>query len=174
LVEHDYLAEPPSCGKSLKKGGEATMTALTPWRPFAQLSTLHNEIDDLFARFFGEEERWWVRPFEGPLAPAVESFVRGDEYVVRADLPGVDPKDVEVSVEGDRLTIRGERKEMHEGNGSTRFYREIRYGRFERSLTLPPGVDTDSIRASYHNGVLEVTMKAPRELASKRVPITIH
>ncbi len=150
------------------------MMALTPWRPLAPLSTLHDEIDDFFTRFFEEESRWFGRSWTVPLAPAVESFVRGDEYVVRADLPGVDPSDLEVSVEGDRLWIRGERKEVHEGNGSSRFYKEIRYGRFERNVALPSGVDPDTVRASYHNGVLEVTMKAPRELASKRVPITIH
>jgi HSP20 family protein len=150
------------------------MMALAPWRPWTPLSTLRDDLDDLFLRFFGEEDRWLTAGWSTPIAPAVESFVRGDEYVVRADLPGVDPSDLEVSVEGDRLYIRGERKELHEGNGSSRFYREIRYGRFERGVPLPSGVDPDTVRATYHNGVLEVSMKAPRELARKRVPITIH
>jgi len=148
------------------------MKALTPWRPFTELSTLHSEIDDLFTRMFGEEERWWTRPFEGNLLPAIDSFMKDGELVVRADLPGIDPKEVELAVEGDRLTIKGERKVVREGDGQ--LHREVRYGRFERTIRLPAGVDADSVKASYHDGVLEVTMKAPKGLTPKKVPITVH
>ena len=149
------------------------MRALTPWRPFGELSHLHDDIDDLFARFFGGEEQWWTRPFEGTV-PAVESFARGDELVVRADLPGIDPKDVELAVEGDRLTIKGERNKVHEDKGTDRFYREVSYGRFERTMTLPAGIDPATVKAAYHNGVLEITMKAPKGYTPKKVPITVH
>ena len=94
--------------------------------------------------------------------------------MVRADLPGIEPKDVELAVEGDRLTIKGERKVTHERNTKEHSYREVRYGRYERSLALPPGVDAESIKATYDKGVLEITMKAPKGLVSKKVPITIH
>ena len=149
------------------------MRMLAPWRPATSLLPLHREIDDLFAHFFGEEEGWWTRPWETGV-PAVESFVRGDELVVRADLPGIDPKLVELAVEGDRLTIRGERKVMDEGKRGEAFYREVSYGRFERTMALPAGVDADSVKATYHDGVLEVTMKAPKGVAAKKVPITVH
>ena len=150
------------------------MRALTPWRPFAQLSTLHGELDDLFSQFFGDTLNQGNLSDSG--LPAVETFSRGEEFVVRADLPGVDPKNVELSVEGDRLTIRGERKFEHkEGDeGSERAYREVQYGRFERILSLPAGVDPGSVKAGYRNGVLEVTMKAPQGHVSKKVPISIH
>ena len=147
------------------------MRALAPWRPFSELSTLHHELDDLFASFFGEEEKWWGRPFD-MRAPAVESFVRGEELVVRADLPAIDPKQVELAVEGNRLTIKGERKMVHEAEG--RLYREVRYGAFERTIALPAGVDPDTVKAAYHDGVLEVTMKAPKGTVAKKVPITVH
>ena len=111
-------------------------------------------------------------PFEGLFAPAIEFFVRKDEVVIRADLPGIDPKNVELTVEGDRLTIKGERKTVHED--ADRLYREVSYGRFERTIPLPAGVDGDSVKATYHDGVMEVTMKAPKGLASKKVPITVH
>lgn len=151
------------------------MRMLAPWRRPTSLPTLHSEIDDLFARFFGEGERsWMMHPWETGLMPAVESFVRGDELVVRADLPGIDPKHVELAVEGDRLTIKGERKVMDEGKRGDEFYREVSYGRFERTIALPAGVDAESVKASYHDGVLEVTMKVPKEMATKRVPITVH
>jgi len=150
------------------------MRALTPWRPFGELSTLHRDIDDLFARFFGDEERNWLRPFEMGSAPAIESFLRGHELVVRADLPGIDPKNVELAVEGDRLTIKGERKKVEEEKRANEFYREVSYGRFERTVALPAGVDPDAVKAEYHDGVLEITMKAPKDLKSKKVPITVR
>lgn len=150
------------------------MRALTPWKPFGELSSLHRDIDDLFARFFGEEERGWLRPFEMDSAPAVESFLRGDELVVRADLPGIDPKNVELAVEGDRLIIKGERKKVDEQKRGNEFYREVSYGRFERIVALPAGVDPDKVKAEYHDGVLEITMKAPKGVASKKVQITVH
>jgi HSP20 family protein len=150
------------------------MRALTPWRPFRELSTLRSEIDDLFARFFREEEHWLTRPWESPFLPAIESYVRDGTLVVRADLPGIDPKDVELSVEGDRLTIKGERRAAHEDKELGRMYREVGYGRFERTVTLPSGVDPDSVKAEYHDGVLEITMKAPKGLVAKKVPITVH
>jgi HSP20 family protein len=150
------------------------MRALAPWRPLGELSTLRREFDDLFARFFGEEESGWLRPFEMGTAPAVESFLRGDDLVVRADLPGIDPKNVELAVEGDRLTIKGERHKVDEQKRANEFCREVSYGRFERSVALPAGIDPDTVKAEYHDGVLEVTMKAPKDFVSKKVPITVH
>jgi len=153
------------------------MRMLAPWRPSTSLSTLHNEMDNLFARLLGDEERWWTLPWgtgEMGLMPVVESFVRGEELVVRADLPGIDPKHVELAVEGDRLTIKGERKVVDEGKRGERFHREVSYGRFERTLVLPGGVDAESVKATYHDGVLEVTMKLPKGMTAKKVPITVH
>lgn len=149
------------------------MRALMPWRPFRELSTLHEEIDDLFARVFGEETRWPMRPIEGRLMPAVESFVKGGELVVRVDLPGIDPKHVELAIEGDRLHIKGEREEKTERKERDYLHREVSYGRFDRMVALPPGVEADTIKAAYHEGVLEVTMKAPKTMTSKKVPITV-
>ena len=148
------------------------MRALTPWRREPAVSTFHREIDQLFDRFFGDEG-WWGKPLEGVALPAVESFVRDGNIVVRADLPGIEPKDVELSVEGDHLTIKGERKVEHEEKGE-HLYREVSYGRFERVLPLPAGVDPETVKATYKDGVLEVTMKAPKGLEPKKVPITVH
>lgn len=149
------------------------MRALAPWRPFRELSTLHDEIDDLFSRFFGGEEEWFPTSWRG-LAVPIESFVHEGELVVRADLPGIDPKKVELAVEGRRLLLRGERHEKEEHKGRDYVHREVTYGRFERAIELPEGVDADSIKATYHDGVLEISMKAPKGMAAKKVPITVH
>jgi HSP20 family protein len=151
------------------------MRALAPWKPFRELSTLHQDIDELFKRFFGETEEWWpTAAWRGIGFPTIESYVRNGELVVRADLPGLDPKEVELAVEGHRLLLRGERKAKEEHKDKDYFHREVSYGRFERAVELPEGVDTETIKASYHDGVLEVTMKAPKEMAAKKVPITVH
>ena len=136
-------------------------------------SRLESEFDSLFSRVFRDAD-FYVRPRAGFISPPVESFMRGDEIVIRADLPGVEPKDVELSVEGDRLTIKGERKVVTNGEEPERFYREVGYGSFERSFKLPARIDGDSVKASYHDGVLEVTMAAPKELVAKKVSITVH
>ncbi|MFN8625474.1 MAG: Hsp20/alpha crystallin family protein [Candidatus Binatia bacterium] len=153
------------------------MRDLAPWRPFKELTTLHRDIDDLFNRFFGLEEGWFPSTWRAPAfatMPTIESFVRDGELTVRADLPGIDPKAIELAVEGHRLVLRGDRRAKEERKENDYFYREVAYGRFERAVELPDGVDTDSIKATYHDGVLEVTMKAPKELAGKKVPITVH
>src|SRR5262249_23533755 len=129
--------------------------------------------DDLFSRFFGTEGGESRHPFSGELfMPAVDTEVRDGKVVVTADLPGIDPKSVDVSVSGDRLTIKGERKAEREETESGRSYREVRYGRFERTLRLPGPIDSETVTAKYRNGVLEISMKAPAGSEPTRVPVT--
>jgi HSP20 family protein len=149
------------------------MRTLTPWRPARALSALRTEFDDLFSRFFGTEGGESRDPFWGELfAPAVDTEVRDGKFIVTADLPGIDPKSVDVSVSGDRLTIQGERKADHEETEDGRFYREVRYGRFERTVRLPGSIDPDTVAASYKNGVLEISMKAPAGTQPTHVAVT--
>jgi HSP20 family protein len=106
------------------------------------------------------------------LAPYVriEDFVDEGSYVVRAELPGIDPdKDVEVSVENDMLTIRGERREETKDKNR----REFHYGAFRRTISLPKGTEADQISASYADGVLEVRVpvKGEEEQPTMRIPV---
>lgn len=138
--------------------------------PFRELGKWHHDIDSLFSRLLG-----W-RPFEEELfetSPALESFVRDGDLVVRADLPGVDPKDVDISVLDNVLTIKGERRATKEAKEEDYVRHEISYGSFERQMTLPAGVEADKIKAKYENGVLEVSMPAPKRLSGKKIPIQI-
>ena len=120
---------------------------------------LTREIDSLFTGAFGS------RPAGSDVdwTPHVESYVKDDTVHVRADLPGIDPKAVDVSVEDDVLTIRGERKAEHEEAA----YREVHYGRFERRLRVPEGIDAAKIAATYTNGVLEITVPMPKPVSRK-------
>lgn len=149
---------------------------LTLWRPFKELSFLHRDMDDIFSRFFGDWGRdlsGWSR--SGGWYPAVESYLEGDKLIVKADLPGMDPKDMEISVADNQLTIKGERKATreHKGNGNNYFYRDVRYGRFERSLPLPEGVSTDNVTARYRDGIMEITMPASKGGATRRIPVEV-
>ena len=138
---------------------------LMRWNPSEELSSWHRDIDDLFGRFFGRAESpagGWV--------PRMQTYRKDHHYVVRVDLPGVDPKDVSVQAENNVLTILGERKSQE----TRADYRETFYGKFERSLTLPQSVETDKIAAHYKNGVLEVQVPLPAQAAGRRIPVEIE
>jgi HSP20 family protein len=108
---------------------------------------------------------------EEELAMPVESFVKDGNLVIRADVPGLDPKDIELSVLGNILTIKGERKDQKEAKKENYFRREIFYGAFERHMTLPSGVETDKVKANFKNGVIEVTMPMAKEAVAKKIPL---
>lgn len=93
--------------------------------------------------------------------PEIESFQRGDEFVVRADLPGLEKKDVSVEVQDDALVIQGERHSEHEDRRKGYYSSERSYGQFCRVVPLPEGAIADNAKATFKDGVLEVVMKAP-------------
>ncbi|MDH3443888.1 MAG: Hsp20/alpha crystallin family protein [Deltaproteobacteria bacterium] len=142
------------------------LNELVRWEPFSEeLSSWHRDIDDLFGRFFGRPEP----RLTGGLPP-METFKKEGNYVIRVDLPGVDPKDLDVHVEGNLLTIKAERKSEEKGPE----YRETFYGKFERAVTLPHGVKSEKMTARYENGVLELVAPLPAELAGRKIPIQIE
>jgi HSP20 family protein len=105
--------------------------------------------------------------------PAVDSFFKDGSLVMRFDLPGVDPKDIDVSVVGNTLTVKASRqRDMGEEKNGLK-HRETSYGRFERSMTLPEGVKTEEIKANYRNGVLELTMPVAPEVAGRKITVEI-
>lgn len=151
------------------------MRALIPWRPVRELETLHRDMEDMFnhltERFFGPWRRERPSRMAEAWVPSIESHVEGGNLIVKADLPGIDPKEVTISVVGNQLAIEGERKQEKKEEEKDYFYRELTYGKFSRTMTLPEGVDADKIKARYKEGVLEITMPAPKELALKRIQI---
>src|SRR5215210_6902648 len=127
--------------------------------PLRAINEMQQEMNQLFSRFFGEGEQAgnrWVSSSDS-YRPRIESAVRDNTLYVKADLPGIDPKDVEVEVEGNCLTLRGQRKAEHEGSEAGYRHREVQYGSFMRSFTIPEGVKAEDIHAKYQNGVLELS-----------------
>jgi HSP20 family protein len=148
------------------------MADLTLWRPFHELEHWRREMDREFSRHFGSRfhdiESEGVSP---PYFPAIESYVNDGNLVVRADVPGLEARDIELSVLGNVLTIKGERKQQQQVKKEEYIRRETSYGSFERRLTLPEGTDAERIKASFKNGVIEVTMPVAKEMSAKKIPI---
>jgi HSP20 family protein len=149
------------------------MAWLERWKPSRELDRFRREFDDLFERF-GFEPKFFGDWEGAPSRPALESCVEGDKFVVRTDLPGIDPKDVDIKVVGDMLTIKGKREEKRETKKTDYYRREVRYGSFERAIPLPEGTKAEHLQATYHDGVLELTATMPQEAARKEVKIQVE
>jgi HSP20 family protein len=150
------------------------MALLGKWNPSRDLENLRHEFDDLLERFGFEHSGLFKEWQSTLLRPAIESYVDGDKFITRVELPGVDPKDVDVKVAGGVLTVKGSREEKHETKKRDFYRREFRYGSFERSIRLPEGMKAEDLKASYHDGVLELTATMPKEALPKEVKVEIQ
>jgi HSP20 family protein len=152
--------------------------ALIRWEPVRELSTIQNEMNRLFNTFFeapttaagsgggqGQPLRRWM--------PAMDLVETGDEFVLRADLPGLSEGDVHIELEDNVLTVSGERKADHEARKEGYYRVERSWGSFSRSLTLPDGVDPDAVRAAFDRGVLEVRIPKPEQRKPRKVAISV-
>jgi len=145
---------------------------LVPWSPFRELEEMGRRFEDVFdrsllpavLRHLPLEERGWV--------PAIEVFEKEDKYVVKAELPGMKEEDIDVSVVGDTLTIKGERKAESEVKEEDYYCCERSYGSFFRSMALPSNVDAKKVEASYEGGVLEVSLPKAAEVKPKKISVS--
>ena len=147
------------------------MRAIRRWDPLSELSTLHKEMDEFFKKTFGGVALGHAK---GALYPTIESFMKEGNIVVKADLPGMDAKDIEISVTGNLLTVKGERKTEKTEKEGEHFYSETSYGAFERTITLPEGVNADKAHASFRSGVLEVTMPVKAAALPRKVTVEVE
>ena len=132
---------------------------------------LHSEMNRMFDETFGGMLRrpgGQQRSQVSEWAPAVDVLQRHGDLVIRAELPGIKPEDVDITVQDRVLTISGERRDEQEAERGGYFVRERRRGSFRRSMTLPEGVEEDGIRARYEDGVLEVTLEGAAAVREPR------
>ena len=139
--------------------------AMNPWR-----NDLESVMNDLFFSRSGPAVRPGV-PSEASFR--IDSYMDDNTLHIKADLPGVDPKDVEIALDGNRLTVKGERKAEHAGKNGGYFHKERSYGSFARSFILPKGIDAEKIEASAKNGTLEVVIPFPAEVKPKRITVEV-
>ena len=149
------------------------MKGLTRWDPFREFSTLHRGVDDLFRRTFGDIGGVDHLMPEGTHYPLLECYTQDDRFYVKAYLPGVDPKKVDISVMGNRLTLKGECKEDKNIKEEDYMLREIRYGTFERSVTIPEGVNAEDLHAGFEEGMLVISAPVKEEGKAKKIPIEV-
>jgi HSP20 family protein len=139
------------------------------WNPWNELNRLQRELNELFERRFeGEQEteepRW---------RPQMDIYEDGERFVLSAELPGIEPGQVEINVENDLLTLSGERTLEHEDQRESYHRIERTYGKFARSFTLPKSVDAEKIAAQFKNGVLTVTIPKKAEVQPRQINVKV-
>lgn len=168
--------------RGLSRRREDFLPSLWAESPFALMRRFSEEMDRFFGGTFpdfGWDRRWSAPRLARGLglsqiqwSPSMEILERDNELVIRADLPGLSKDDINVEVTDDMLTIAGERREERDETREGYRHSERRYGRFSRSFPLPEGINAEDVKAAFQNGVLEVTMPAPkREQRGRRIEI---
>jgi len=140
------------------------------WDPFHQLSSLRDEIDRLFESPFSALSEG-LQPFMSGWSPALDLYDDKDNFVLKAEIPGMNKEDIEIQLHDGVLTLSGERKEEKKSEGGDIHRSERFVGRFQRTLTLPSQVDVDKVNANYQDGILTVTL--PKSEAAKPRQIQI-
>jgi HSP20 family protein len=139
------------------------------WEPLRELGSLQNEMNRLFNTVFdtpqpgGSTLRRWM--------PAMDLVETDENFVLRADLPGLSEDDIKIEFDDGTLTVSGERKAEHESKGEGYYRVERAFGSFSRSLTLPQGTDPEAVNASFDRGVLEVRIPKPEQRKPRRIEI---
>lgn len=145
------------------------MTQIIPWRPFDELSRLRKDMDHLWSRLIGAEQSF-ERDTKDWL-PTLDVSTTDEEIHVRAELPGLEAKDIEVTVSGDRLTLKGKKNERHNEEGKYYIRQESYFGVFQRTVQLPSEVEAEGVEANFKNGVLTVTLPKSEQLAMKKIEV---
>ena len=146
--------------------------SIIPWKPIDELTSLRREVDTLWDRFFPDKpfhERYQAHEW----LPSIDLMETKDKLVVKAELPGLEAGDVELSIVDDILTIRGEKKEETETKDEHHFFVERHWGSFERRIKLPALVKTKDIDAIFDRGVLTINLPKSEEAKKKEVKIKV-
>jgi HSP20 family protein len=147
------------------------MSTITRWEPYRALSSLQHEVHRLFDDDFGRTSR--EASSIAAWMPAVDILENEKELVLKADLPDLDEKDIEVRTENNILTVSGERKYEKDVKEDNHLRVERAYGAFSRSFSLPNTVNCEAIKADYKNGVLTVRMPKREEARPKQVKVAV-
>jgi len=147
--------------------------SIVRWRPFRDLVSIQDEMNRLFDDFFGRPlaRTEWT---EGVWSPTVDISEDKDNVIIRAEMPGTKKEDVNISIQDNVLTLKGEKKQEKEEKDKNYHRVERSYGSFCRSFQLPTSVKTDKIKANYRDGVLNITLPKTEEVKPKQIPISIE
>lgn len=143
---------------------------LVKWEPFREVSRLRREMDRLWEDFFGPGPRG-LRSWGEEWTPAVDVAETPEKMTVKAEIPGIDPQNIDISLVGDLLTIKGEKKSEREETKENYHLVERSHGSFSRAVRLPAAVDPDQIEAKYDKGVLTITCPKKEPAKPKAIEI---
>ncbi len=151
--------------------------AVERWRPWDELREAERRMDEMVRYPLMTWRRplaWWRVPTEEVgWTPGVEMYEKDDKFIVRVELPGMKKEELDISVLGDTLTIKGERKTEAEVKDEDYYRCELCYGKFSRSVALPAAVEAGKVEASYENGILEITLPKAEEAKPKKVEVKV-
>lgn len=152
--------------RNKNRGDVRDVSLASPWGDLA------GDIERMFGRFLGGP--WSLGEgleSMGAWTPPMDITETDDKVLIRSEIPGVDPKDISVTVSGGMLTVKGEKKESTEKKGENYYHSERRFGSFQRVVELPASVDPEKVSADYGDGVLKVTLVKKAGSAAKKIPI---
>jgi HSP20 family protein len=158
---------------------EKETKAVAPRRSFMDLGRWERDMERMMEDFFGRRtrpwwpERWFRTEEMEATAPAVDLYEEKDDIVVKAELPGIDKDNIEVSLTDHTITIKGEKKKEEEVKEENYYRSERSYGPFVRTLELPRDVHTDKVKASFKNGILEARLPKTEEAKAKEVKVKV-
>src|ERR1700759_1240183 len=155
--------------KSQKSVGGNTIMAITRWDPFRDVIALQNRVNSLFREMNEGDSPLTTASF----VPAVDVYEDAKKVVLKLEVPGIEEKDLDIRVENNTLTVKGERK-LEKEEKEENFHRiERRYGTFYRAFTLPSTVDTEHVQASYQNGILKLELSKKPEAQPKQIKVNV-
>ncbi|MCX7793620.1 MAG: Hsp20/alpha crystallin family protein [Thermodesulfovibrionales bacterium] len=149
--------------------------SVVKWSPFKELEEMRKDIERMFEEFFEpfprRRRRWWGR--EGMVVPNIDVYDKKGEIVVKAELPGVEKDNIDITITKDTLTIKGEIKRDEEIKDEDYYAREISYGSFARTIALPVEVDSEKAKATFKNGILEIVLPKKEEAKPKEIKVEV-
>ncbi len=147
------------------------------WSPMKELEDMRRDMERLFEEFFEpvrRRRRWWGRALEGGMmVPNIELYDRKNELVLRAELPGVEKKDIDLTITENSLTLKGETRRKEEVKEEDFYASEISYGSFSRTIPLPVEVDSEKAKATFKDGVLEIVLPKKEEAKPKEIKVEV-
>jgi HSP20 family protein len=180
-ILEDHMSETDKKTPAVSRGSSSLSEFSRDWDPFANL---HKEFDQLFGALRGgflrspfgsgsDLDPYWRRAAGQGATPAVDIVETDDHYELTAELPGLDPEQIDVKLADGRLTIKGEKREEKEEKKEGYYLSERRFGSFQRSFAVPDGIDPDKVSADFANGLLKITLPKSPELQQKEKKIAI-
>lgn len=151
---------------------------LVRWAPAKEIESMRRDMERIFNGFFDpfparRQVRWPAIAERGVNVPGIEMYDRKGEIVARVELPGVDKKDIDLKIDKDTLTIKGESKKGEEVKEEDYYLSELTYGSFSRTIGLPAEVDSEKAKATFKDGILEIVMPKREEAKAKEIKIEV-